>query len=330
VLVAGLVIALAVPALALPVGVSTTTTLAAGTLSGCTQPLTVTVVASGTPVTSGNVVILDQFGGNSVQLATVALGSSGTASPSVALGAGSHSLTANFTGTTGYNASTSTPAILVSVATECEFTVGVSNFNPSSAANTLTLTAGQAGSVTVTVAPSLEYTSTLTAPLFVTLSCSGLPDGAACSATPENLQILSTTPETCPSGSPASACPPTSSMVIQTYAASTAKTTPPTTPGNRSNRIAWAFLLPGALALGGLAFGARRRAWLCRFSLVALLGLVTLLGTTACNPRYYYLNHGPPTNPATPAGTYNVTVTGQSSNGVTAITHSATFVLVVN
>ncbi len=328
VLVAGLVIALAVPALA---SVSTTTALTAGTLSGCVQPITVTVAASGTPVTSGNVVILDQFGGNSVQLATVALGSSGTASPSVALAAGSHSLTANFTGTAGYNASTSTPAVLVSVATECEFTVGVSSFNPSSsAANTLTLTAGQAGSFTITVAPSVEYTSMLTAPMFVTLSCSGLPDGAACSATPENLEILSTTPETCPSGSPASSCPPTSTMVIQTYAASTASATPPTTPGNRSNRIAWAFLLPGVLGLGGLAFGARRRAWLSRLSLVALVGLVTLLGTTACNPRYYYLNHGPPTNPATPAGTYNVTVTGQSSNGVTPITHSTTFVLVVN
>jgi hypothetical protein len=119
-------------------------------------------------------------------------------------------------------------------------------------------------------------------------------------------------------------------MVIQTYAASAASATPPTTPGNRSNRIAWAFLLPGVLGLGGLAFGARRRAWLSRLSLVALVGLVTLLGTTACNPRYYYLNHGPPTNPATPAGTYNVTVTGQSSNGVTPITHSTTFVLVVN
>jgi hypothetical protein len=119
-------------------------------------------------------------------------------------------------------------------------------------------------------------------------------------------------------------------MVIQTYAASTAKATPPTPPGNRSNPIAWAFLLPGVFALGGLAFGARRRAWLSRLSLVALVGLVIMLGATACNPRYYYLNHGPPTNTATPAGTYNITVTGQSSNGVTPITHSSTFVLVVN
>ena len=330
VLIAGLVIALAAPQLAYAIGASTTTALTAGTLSGCVQPLTVTVTAGGSPLTSGTVNINDQFNGNAVLLASVALSSSGTASPSVALAAGSHSLTANFTGISGYLASTSSPAILVSVATECEFAVGVSNFSPASTANTLTLTAGQSGSFTITVAPSVEFTSTLTAPMFVTLSCSGLPDGAACSATPENLELLSTTLDSCSSGSPASVCPPTSTMVIQTYAASTVKASPPTTPCNRSNPITWAFLLPGALSLGGLAFGARRRKWLSRFSLLALVGLVTLLGTTACNPRYYYLNHGPPANPATPAGTYNVLVTAQSSNGVTAITHSTTFVLVVN
>jgi hypothetical protein len=118
-------------------------------------------------------------------------------------------------------------------------------------------------------------------------------------------------------------------MVIQTYAASTVNASPPSPPGNRSNPIAWAFVLPGALGLGGLALGARRR-WLNRLSLLALIGLVTLLGTTACNPRYYYLNHGPPTNPATPSGTYTVTVTAQSSNGVTALKHSTTFTLIVN
>ena len=93
--------------------------------------------------------------------------------------------------------------------------------------------------------------------------------------------------------------------------------------------MALAFLVPGALALGGLAWGARRRPWLNRLSLLALLGLVTMLGTTACNPRYDYLNHGPPPNPATPAGTYTITVTAQTSNGVTAITNNTTFALTV-
>jgi len=333
VLIAGLMIALVAPQLAYAAGTSTTTTLTAGTLSGCVQPLTVTVAAGAAPVTSGTVTINDVFNGvtPAVQLGSVSLNSSGSASPSVDLAAGSHSLTAIFTPAVGsiYVASTSSPALAVSVTTQCEFTVGVSNFIPSStAANTLTLTAGQAGSFTITIAPSVEFTSTLTAPMFVTLACTGLPDGATCSATPENLEILSTTPESCPSGSPASACPPTSTMVIQTYAASTASASPD--QGKRSNPIAWAFLLPGTLTLGGLAFGARRRRWLSRLSLLALVGLVTLLGTTACNPRYYYLNHGPPTNPATPAGTYNINVTAQSSNGVTGLTQTTTVVLIVN
>jgi hypothetical protein len=83
------------------------------------------------------------------------------------------------------------------------------------------------------------------------------------------------------------------------------------------------------LGLGGLAWGARRRRWLQRLSLMALVGLVATLGTTGCNPRYYYYNHGPGDPPATPSGTYTVTIAGQSSNGVTAITNTTTFQLTV-
>jgi hypothetical protein len=149
--------------------------------------------------------------------------------------------------------------------------------------------------------------------MFVTLSCSGLPDQAACTFTPENVEIL-----------PNTATPLTSTMVIATQAASSASTAHP-----GSDTVAWAFLLPGALGLGGLAWGAPRRAWLNRLSLLALVGLVTLLGATACNARYDYFNHGPPQNPATPAGTYTVTVTAQSSNGVAAITNNTTLALTV-
>jgi hypothetical protein len=149
--------------------------------------------------------------------------------------------------------------------------------------------------------------------MFVELSCSGLPDQSSCTFTPENIEIL-----------PATTAPLTSSMVIVTQAASAASAARP-----RGNSVAWALLLPGVFGLGGLAWGVRRRPWLNRLSLVALVGLVTLLGTTACNPRYNYEHHGPPVNPATPAGTYTVYVTGQSSNGVTATTHSATVALTV-
>jgi len=118
-------------------------------------------------------------------------------------------------------------------------------------------------------------------------------------------------------------------MVIQTYAASTTMAAPPTPMDHRSSPVAWALLLPGTLGLG-LAFGVRRRRWLIRLSLVIFVGLITVLGAAGCNPRYYYEHHGPPPNPATPPGTYNITVTAQSSNGVTATTQNTTFVLIVN
>jgi hypothetical protein len=98
---------------------------------------------------------------------------------------------------------------------------------------------------------------------------------------------------------------------------------------NGTGPVEWAILLPGVLGLGGLAWGARRRAWLSRLSLIALVGLVTMLGTTACNPHYYYYNHGPGNVPATPAGTYTITVTGQSTNGITAQAQSVPLVLTV-
>ena len=61
-----------------------------------------------------------------------------------------------------------------------------------------------------------------------------------------------------------------------------------------------------------------------------LLALVASLGTTACNARYDYYNHGPPPNPATPSGTYTIDVTAQSTNGVTATTNYTTLALTVN
>jgi hypothetical protein len=119
-----------------------------------------------------------------------------------------------------------------------------------------------------------------------------------------------------------------SSMLIQTQSP-TVRAVPPASPGHKSSPVAWAILLPGMLGLGGLAFGARRRRWLARLSLVLLVGLVTTLGTAGCNPLYYYYNHGPSNTVVTPPGTFNVKVTGQSSNGVTATTINTTMVLTV-
>jgi len=308
-LVAALGIALAMPALTVVEAhaqASTSTVLALGTQSGCTQALTVTVTSNAQPVTTGSVTIEDDLNGTEVDLATVALNAQGTASSTVSLTAGSHTLAAVYAGNASYQASTSATETTANITSSCEFTVSASP-------GTLSLTPGQTGTVAVSVTSYLDFTSTLSAPLFVTLSCSGLPDQSSCAFTPENVEIL-----------PNATAPLTSSMVLITQAASSASIVHP-----RANSIAWAFLLPGALGLGGLAWGARRRAWLSRLSLLALLGLVATMGTTACNPRYDYEHHGPPPNPATPAGTYTVIVTAQSSNGITAVTNSTSLVLTV-
>ena len=307
-LVAGLVIALAMPALALAAesgpGLATQTALTAETRDqgGRTQATVAVTVngEDGLPAT-GAVVI----GDNGAQLAGAALDAQGQASLVVALPAGPHSLTAAYAGDATHRASVSLAAqVQAQASTTPSFLISV-------APATMTLTAGQTGTLTASVTP--QNSSGLSAPMFVTLSCSGLPDQSSCNFTPETVEIL-----------PNATAAVTSNMLIVTQVASYASVAHP-----GSNSVAWAFLLPGALGLGGLAWGARRRAWLNRLSLLALVAFVAMLGATACNARYDYYHHGPPINPATPAGTYTVTVTGQSSNGVAAITNSATLALTV-
>jgi hypothetical protein len=308
---------------------TTTTTLAAqsGTqaceTSGLTTTLTTltaTVTSSG-GVPSGTVDIEDEASGVPVQLANASLNVSGQATAVLYLSNGPHTLLAVYTGNTTYQTSTSMPASST-ISSQCDtsFAVTLSDLSPSTS-SAITLTPGQSGTATVTVTPSEEFVASLStsgAPAFITVSCSGLPSLASCTFTPEDLEIL-----------PGQDAGVLSSMLLQTQGQRIDQLVPPNPMGRRSGPVALAILLPGMLGLGGLAWGAHRRKWLNRLALVALVGLVTTLGTTACNPRYYYEHHGPPTNPATPSGTFNVTVTAQSSNGVAAITDSTTMVLTV-
>jgi hypothetical protein len=303
-------------------GVATTTTLTAETRDqgGRTQAtIAVTVAgADGLPAT-GAVAIED----SGRQLGSAALNAEGQAKVVLGLLAGSHSLRAAYAGDSTHRASLSDfTEVRAMVSGTPTFSVAVSSLSPS------TLTPGQSGTATVSVTP--ENNSSLTAPVFVTISCSGLPDQATCTFTPESVEILPTTTAAL-----------TSTMVIGTQAASS--TASKTAPRPGASPIAWAFLFPGALGFAGLACRGRRRRgphgqvsvrgvvsrWLSRVSLLLLVSLVTLLGTTACNPRYNYLNHGPVQNPATPAGTYTVTIAAQSNNGVTAITQTTTMALTV-
>lgn len=309
---AALGMALTVPVWAAAHPQATQTTLQAQTLdrNGSTQAtLSVAVIGEdGLPAT-GAVVIED----GERQLAGAALNADGAAEITVGLMPGEHSLRAVYEGDASHQQSQSDlRGVSAQSGSTPDFQIAV---NPAA----ITLTAGQSGAITASIIP--VNAGALSAPMFVTLSCSGNPDQSSCSFTPENLEIL-----------PNATAAVTSSLVLTTqgqptHYGGTSAAHPPARPGSR--KVAWAVLFPGALGMMGLAFSARRRRWLSRLSLLGLLALVTCLGTTACNPLYNYQNHGPPYNLPTPAGNYTMLVTAQSSNGVTATTHTTNLVLTV-
>lgn len=307
------------PSAAIAQAVATQTTLS---VSSTGQPtVTVTNLNDNSPA-SGVV----NFEENGVILGQALLNAQGQATGTFKLADGVHNIQAVYAGNASQLSSSSTQATIQPQATVSGtpgYQLSLSPVSPS--ALPMTLTAGQSGSLNVTVIP--VNNAALTGPMFVTLSCSGLPSLSSCSFAPEEVQIVPSTPTSCAAGSPASACPPVSLMVISTQAPA---------PGGSAasirtnNPINWAILLPGILGLGGFAWGARRRRWLQRIALVALLGFVTVIGTTGCSPLWRYYNHGPILANQTPAGEYTVTITAQSTNGVTSTSSSTTMVLTVN
>jgi hypothetical protein len=273
--------------------------------AGHTQAnLTVTVAGEDGLPAAGAVVVSDQ----GRQMAGAALNKQGQATLVVDLLPGDHSFTAAYLGDTTHRASVSDSVGSESAGAQASSTTP--DFQISIAPASLSLGLGQSGTIITSITP--VNSSALTTPMFITLSCSGLPDQSSCTFNPENVEIL-----------PNATAVVTSSAVFVTQQQEGSISRP------GSSGVALAILLPGALGLGGLAWSIRRRPWLQRLSLLALVALVTLLGATACNPQYNYYNHGPPINPSTPPGVYTVNVTAQSSNGVTATTHSTTLAFTV-
>jgi len=300
--------ALAVPALAASDGLSTQTRLDAQTRvvarngNNFTEGVfSVTVSGADGRAAVGTVMVED---GDKV-IGSAPLNQEGKAEITADLPAGQHSLHAVYQGDEVHASSVS------AVAEASGTSSGTPDFQISLNPASLTLTQGQSGEVVVSLTP--VDASALTAPMFVTLSCSGFPDQSTCTFTPENVQI-----------SQNATAAVTSDMVLSTQAQPTHGAL-----ATRSNGMALAILIPGAAGLLGLAAFARKGGW-ARLALIALVALVGSLGMTACNPRYNYFNHGPPYNLPTPSGTYTMKVTAQSSNGVTATTHTASFTLTVN
>ena len=216
---------------------------------------------------------------------------------------GDHSIQAVYDGDADHAPSTSEAVTLHPLAAGSpDFSIGIA---PAS----LSMKAGSNGNSTLTLLPVNGFTG------FITLSCSGLPVGASCTFTPANLQMTATT-------SPTAGVTAQLSLVTTAPAGQNGKLELP----SKGSPMALAILLPGVIGLGVLG---RKRNLLGRISLLVLVAGLGIMATTACNPRYYYLNHPPTYNGGTPKGTYTITVTAQSSNGVTATAHSTPLALTV-
>lgn len=177
---------------------------------------------------------------------------------------------------------------------------GVPGFTVTANPSSLTLTAGQFGTLELAVTSQNGFSEA------VNLSCSGLPGAATCNFNPVVL-------------SPPANGSANSALQITTMATSGKMGEQPgPIPGHTA---IYAVTIPGLLALVGVG-AIRRRNWsvLRAVGVLMLLGAGTL-GLSACSQRYDYLHYKPSPNYGTGAGTYTVIISAYSTNG-TAITQA--------
>jgi hypothetical protein len=186
---------------------------------------------------------------------------------------------------------------------------------------TLTVTStggGSGGSFTLAATPpeqEIDHNGTVNYPVALTstggftgpisLTCSGLPQGASCAFAPASVTL-------------ASGANGTSTMTITATADTTnvptifsnMRNTQPGSNNGTSPLLAWTMLPLGLFGSGGMLFGVRRRRRLLML-LVPFALLAAALGVTGCAaPSNYKI--------------YTVTVTGTAASGGATITQSST------
>jgi hypothetical protein len=197
--------------------------------------------------------------------------------------------------------------------------IAVQDFSPPTICNstsaagqcdtTATVKAGASATFNISVAALGGFTSA------VTLSCSsGLPSLSNC--------VFTTNPVN-PGG--------TSTLTITTTAPSVSQLRPPA--GRRTVPLyAFWLTMPGiVVGIIGVGIAPRNR----RGKLVGYIGLVVVLGIllmlASCGGSGGGTTTTPPVpKPGTPAGTYQITVTGASGSGATSLSHSTMITLTVN
>lgn len=207
------------------------------------------------------------------------------------------SVTAVYHGDDAFAASAASASVMA------DATSGVPGFTVTASPSSLSLSAGQYGTVQLIITSQNGFSEA------VNVSCSGLPGASNCNFTP------------------AVATPPangtvSSSLQITTTARSGAGTSAHSDPEPlHGAHTAYAVVIPGILALAGIG-AIRRRS----FGGLKILGIVLLLaagslGLTACNQRYSYLHYKPSPNFGTGAGNYTIVISAYASNG-TAVTQA--------
>jgi hypothetical protein len=250
------------------------------TFSAATAPAT-----SGVP--TGNISLLD----GKTLVAITPADSSGAASFSIgSLTAGSHSLTASYSGDRNYLGSSSA-AVSETIFITPDFQITTSNPSP-------TVRAGQSANITLNL-----LAARFAGP--VTFSCSGLPNLAACSFSPSSLALGTGNFS--------------STLTITTTASSVAALKPQRPHGNSKIYFA-AWLFPGVA--GWLFFCGRRRRSRARAIPLAILAL-GLAFISSCGG-----GGGSKTIPGTTPGTYSLAVQVNGPAG-TNVSHQSTVTLTV-
>lgn len=262
--------------------------------------------SSSSPTVTGTVTFYD--GTTSLGTAPVINGLSATLTTS-SLAGGTHNIYAAYGGNSTF---------LKSQSQVTQFVINDFTLTPGSSSTSVV--AGSSAAVPITV------TALGVIPTAVSLTCGGLPSGAACSLSPSKVT-------------------PGSGSVVSTMVISTAG--PTLSPAARSTTVhaaldsshvkpgssGMALRFGGAFFLGlplfGLGWTRKRKFLTAIFSLVGLAVLLGAMGMSGCGGSGSGGQKYTITNPGTPAGTSTVTVTATTTWDALTITHTTTVSLTV-
>jgi hypothetical protein len=177
---------------------------------------------------------------------------------------------------------------------------------PTSSASA-TVSPGQSTTYNLTVAPGGGFNQT------VTLSCTGAPDLGTCSVSPASVTLSGTSSST-------------ATVTVTTTASTTGLMQPIGMPPNGGALRSAAFLAMFGLMLLSIQTSWRRitgrQRVTCGFAFLMPIALVAIPGCSGSSSN----SHG---TGGTPAGSYNLTVTGTFSSPATTLTHATKLTLVV-